>query len=394
MLRSRTVQSPNSGTPTPSQQRKRAVRERTQLSSPRPKRARIGLDSVDDDADATPVSINTTGSQPKEVFNTVSNAATLDALPEQESRNETDSTIEASSTPTASTFTQPEVFITPATSNHRRFGSEELDEDTIVINQSTDSSAHNGYHTADEEIDDSDDAPEVASTKTPSTAPQRRGPGAQKSKKQPRASAAKNELPTEKNSARTQPGIENAGISAKPSAQTSSDPVTKSGDEDKIHEQRSPGLEHDLDIIAVNNDSEPKTTEPSDLLVSTEEQSTDETDTKADVKSTEVSDTIVPSSASHSSTQTHSPAPSLIALTPSFNPSQRTTFPSSDLSTNASRSKPARTQLSRNTLSSQSTSRLPNRAGKTFESFRRNHLNSRLQLESTWSKKRSAFAAS
>jgi len=68
-----------------------------------------------------------------------------------------------------------QAYLTPRTPAHRRFDSEELEDDStiVVAPPGTDSTVHQEYQTADEEISDSDEAPEVETTKTPSARPRR-----------------------------------------------------------------------------------------------------------------------------------------------------------------------------------------------------------------------------
>lgn len=77
-----------------------------------------------------------------------------------------------------------EAFKTPATSRHKRFDSEETDDDTIVISATIDSTATHGYQTAEEEISNSDDdAPEIETSKAAPSLPHRKSGRSSRAKK-------------------------------------------------------------------------------------------------------------------------------------------------------------------------------------------------------------------
>lgn len=398
VLRSRTVHSPSSSSSTPSQLRKRRVRERGQQDSPRPKRARTGLDGANDDEDAIP---GTIGAAAVEVLDTsnAGDSAThmLNNALEEAHHNGTHSATEAHTTPAAKSSTQvqtdssatiPEVFMTPATSKHKRFGSQELNEDTIVVNQSTDSSTHNDYHTADEEVEASDDAPEIASTKMPSAKPRVKSLRTARSKKQTSASTAQKEPLSEKRLVEPLSMVEDAEFAEQPPTQTEAYSVIDPETEDTITYPVPEFPGQDLMATAPTNHIQPNTSESQAISLFGEEQTVGEPNTNVDDQPKAISDTIGPSSTSHISSQDEPPTAS--PLTTSFQ--ERSVFSSPNASKDLLLPKPNKTRLGTNPLSASAQSNLTNRAGKTFESFRRNQLNQRLRLESTWSKKRSTFA--
>lgn len=195
VLRSRTIGSPSSNASTPSQPRKRTANLRENASSPRPKRARFGTDGAVDEASQVVVNVplktggwevDTIPRQSKEVhgFEMQANGS-----------NNTDTEVtggDSHTTPKARVMTTSETpdlsnetFKTPATSKHKRFDSDELDDETILVGTGIDPSVPQGYQTADEEIGDSDDndTPEVATTKVAPKMPQRKPPRTSKGKK-------------------------------------------------------------------------------------------------------------------------------------------------------------------------------------------------------------------
>jgi len=397
VLRSRTVHSPSYGSPTPSQLRKRRALERGQQDSPRPKRARTGLDGADDE-DAIP---STTGTAVIEVLDASSGGdsatQTLDNALEQAHHNRTDSAAEAKATPVAKPSTQvqadssaivPDVFMTPATSKHKRFGSEELNEDTIIVNQSTDSSAHNDYHTADEDVEASDDAPEIASAKTPSAKPRVKSHRTPRPKKQTSANTALKQPLSEKRLIEPLPMVEDAELAGQPPTQTAADPAIELETEDTITfpVPELPG--QDSMATAPTNHIQHNTSESQAISSLGEEQTVGGPNTNVDEQPKTISDTSGPSSASHISSQIQPPIEP--PLTTSFQERLGSSFPHAPK--DPLLPKPHKTRLGTNQLPTASQSNLTNRAGKTFESFRRNQLNQRLRHESTWSKKRSTFA--
>lgn len=403
VLRSRTVHSPSSSTPTPSQLRKRRVRERGPQDSPRPKRARIGLDGADDGEDANPSAVDVASAKVLDVPDAVnSDTSVLNTVSEEGQDSGTHSAAEANTTPVAKPPTRisadtpaarTEIFMTPATSKHKRYGSEELDDDTIIINQSADSSAHNHYHTADEDAEASDDAPEIGSTRTPSAKPQFKSRRTHGTKKQASTSTARKEPLTEKKLVEPLSVVQDAELTGQPLTQTEAPSLVSAESEDTI---TYPVLEvHGKDLNATTPTShiQTDTLDPQAIPLFAEEQSVGERDTNVDDGLERADDVIGPSLISHTPSHTQSPAatsPPTSVL--SNNLQGRSVVLPADVANSSLLPKPNKTRLERNTFPPSAKSNLTNRAGKTLEGFRRNRFNQRLRLESTWSKKRSAFA--
>lgn len=396
VLRSRTVQSPSYSTSTPSHSRKRGVRERGQLSSPHAKRTRTGLDGADDGEDVNSGSTDAAQNEAINVRDAVDSATNESYVAAgQEIHEGTHPNAEANSTPTVSSATKVEIFTTPATSKHRRFDSEEPYEETVVVNQSTDSSTHNGYHTADEEVEGSDDAPEIESTKTPSVGLQRRSIRAPGLRKRARISTKPHALPAEKSPAGPQSVVERAAISARPFTQTTPHSVINPEVQDTNLDTVPAVLNHDLDAIVVNNDAGLKPADVPGSAEFTREQSMDGSETKINGQPTELFENTTPPSGSRISSEVQLPTGSSpTTSTPPVELQKRTVFTSIDTPNVLPLSKPSKTQLSRNKAPAPFVSKLPNRGRKTFEAFRRNQLIQRLALQRTWPKKRSAFGVS
>lgn len=181
---------------TPIRSPKRRVTTRDNANSPRTKRARFGLDGA---ADAPPSHVvvripprpNTweSDSTPRASIDEANARSEneLMAKGNTPSRDEKDQ-----ATPKAGTISPADIgdqssvaYETPATSTHKRFGSEEIDDDTILISASIDSSAPQGYQTAEEEmVDSDDDAPEIGTTKIAPKLPQRKSTRTPKRPKQ------------------------------------------------------------------------------------------------------------------------------------------------------------------------------------------------------------------
>lgn len=198
VLRSRTIESPNSTASTPSQSQKRTASARENINGLRSKRLRtdpagnaanksshvvvnIPVKSIHHDNDSAPDNSTTETDQKTEVKTTRDNDLTTDDDSGQVTPKTKITTL--AETPDQGSQT----FKTPATSRHKRFDSEEPDDDTILVGAAIDSSAPQGYQTAEEEIADSDDddaAPEIESTKVAPRLPQRKSARTPRVKKQ------------------------------------------------------------------------------------------------------------------------------------------------------------------------------------------------------------------
>jgi len=403
VLRSRTVHSPSSSTPTPSQLRKRRVRERDPQDSPRPKRARIGLDGANDAEDANPSGVDVASAKVLDTSDAVdSDTSVLNTVPEEGQDGRTHSAAEANTTPVAkpstrisadTPATRTEIFMTPATSKHKRYGSEELNDDTIIINQSADSSAHNDYHTADEDAEASDDAPEIASTRTPSAKPQFKSRRTHGTKKQASTSTARKESLAEKKLVEPLSVVQGAELTGQPLTQSEAPSLVSAESEDTITYPVLEAHSKDLDATTPTSHIRTNTLDPQAIPLFAEEQSVGERDTNVDDQLSGADDVIGPSSISHIPSHTQSPTASFPTNSvPPNSFQERSVVLSADVVNGSLLPKPNKTRLERNTFPPPAKSNLTNRAGKTLESFRRNRLNQRLRLENTWSKKRSAFA--
>ena len=198
VLRSRTIGSPSSVASTPSQSQKRTASSRENTDSLRSKRVRTETNGNTSTktthvvVNVPVISINRENLPVPDgaVTNSASKAGAETALDNDDPEIGED---RDQATPTAKVNTVAETpdhggetFQTPATSRHKRFDSEDPDDDTIVVNTAIDSSAPQGYHTAEEEIADSDDdeAPDVETTKVAPKLPQRRSLRTPRGKKQ------------------------------------------------------------------------------------------------------------------------------------------------------------------------------------------------------------------
>lgn len=178
VLRSRKISSPASSNTTPTQARKRQTQSRENGGSPRTKRPRFETDESNGDGDFhvvvdVPVKSGNIKQAPssqvsEQVTNSRTDAATSTNTDTTDA-NHKDQVTPQSKVVLTSETPDPgsEMFKTPATSRHKRFDSEETEEDTIVVSANIDSSAPQGYQTAEEQISDSDDndAPEVETTR-------------------------------------------------------------------------------------------------------------------------------------------------------------------------------------------------------------------------------------
>ncbi|KAK5079012.1 hypothetical protein LTS08_003838 [Lithohypha guttulata] len=183
VLRSRTIGSPES---TPTQSKKRIATGRT-LAAPSAKRTRTTTDAVLDIADDSHkhtedehnVEANNATKSPREEIDEAASTMTVSTNNGATPRPKVPVVIvppppgsrQASVQIPDSTPNQEEHFQTPATSRHRRFDSEEINEEIMVVSHGTDD-----YETAEEVIEDSDEAPEIEVTKTSSASTKRRKP--------------------------------------------------------------------------------------------------------------------------------------------------------------------------------------------------------------------------
>ncbi|KAJ9651582.1 hypothetical protein H2198_009137 [Neophaeococcomyces mojaviensis] len=195
VLRAKAIASSPSKEPTPlASLRKRATDSQSHANSPRQKRARTGSDGAHDshqDIEHTSHFLPAHEEHHSQVTLTVAEAQTGDPDHETQSKHEVIISAEPESTPKAtrsselpltgdepssaksSATVQP--YLTPKPLAHKRFDSQEPEDDStiVVMPPGTDSSAHQEYQTADEEISDSDEAPEVATTKARPAKPER-----------------------------------------------------------------------------------------------------------------------------------------------------------------------------------------------------------------------------
>lgn len=198
VLRSRRIGSPRSTLSTPSRASKRTASTAEDAGSPHVKRLRSGHEDSTHDGDfhvVVNVPIKSTRSHGDPAFQeSIQKSDAIDELISELDNDKVARLSSSHSTPTSAlatnTDTPPdqknETFRTPATSRHKRFDSEEIDDDTILASNAIDSLATQGYQTAEEEINASDDdAPEMQTTKTAPTLPQRKSARTPRAKKNP-----------------------------------------------------------------------------------------------------------------------------------------------------------------------------------------------------------------
>lgn len=186
VLRSRRIGSPRSTASTPSQASKRTAVTSGNTISPRPKRARFEADaSAQNEASRVMVNVPPKSTSwddspsSDRVTKEFGSKVETNLTPDDKARtNHVDD--QATPTPKAAAALETpdqgnETYRTPATSRHRRFDSDEIDDDTIVVSTAPNSNATQGYQTAEEEINDSDnEAPEIQTAKIVPTLPQRK----------------------------------------------------------------------------------------------------------------------------------------------------------------------------------------------------------------------------
>lgn len=194
VLRSKTIQSPSSTSSTPTINRKRAINH---LPSPRPKRTRLGSKDakVSDENDISDERLETAGRAERAPDSNKTDDASTDTLPQVEvivpplpASAQKEPTTNQSATEVVDDNTSTEIPSkgqvdsnpsTPKAITHKRFDSQEPEDiliaDSSANNIGTDSSAYQEYQTAEEEIIDSDEAPDVATTRTPSKKLQKAG---------------------------------------------------------------------------------------------------------------------------------------------------------------------------------------------------------------------------
>lgn len=196
VLRSRRIGSPRSATSTPSHPSKRTIKANEENDGIRSKRARFKHDN-DTWSPTSSILVNI----PPRSTNHASASASQPDSHDSESTprnlmvsNATDGDATPTNKPSTILDTPDqgnEAFKTPATSRHKRFDSEDLDEETIIMNAAVDLTTAQGYQTAEEEIADSDDeAPEVETTKIAPNLPPRRSRRTPKSKRSPEKTPA------------------------------------------------------------------------------------------------------------------------------------------------------------------------------------------------------------
>lgn len=205
VLRSRRIESPRSTASTPSQVPKRNAASAEHLGSPRNKRSRPNADDAAVNGGfrvVVNVPVTSTGTSSSQHIQDESNEIasvneSIKSLPVARTTQANKAqvpTAPARATSPGTPLRYPnETFRTPATSRHRRFDTEDSDhgDDTIMVSAGVDSAPAQGYQTAEEEIEDSDDeAPEVQTTKAAALLPRGRVGRTRKAKKEPQPMAS------------------------------------------------------------------------------------------------------------------------------------------------------------------------------------------------------------
>ena len=194
VLRSRTIHSPLA---TPSQPRKRGLTT-LQKQDPGRKRARLGLDGTTEAEHQKQheSGMSSTGGH-DQTLNPQASTVSVDGE-KSFSEDYLTSTVAdgaAADRKDDSSPSKGNIFRTPATSRHKRFGSEELGDGASLGSAGTNSSAQNAYDTAEEVIEDSDEAPELATAKIKPARPQQKARQTPRPKRTPMHAASEQFLP-------------------------------------------------------------------------------------------------------------------------------------------------------------------------------------------------------